>query len=195
MRKNTFYNSNFGTFSVILSSFQHFLGLILQILALRAIFLIILLFFDRTPFAHTRFRVKNAAKNREEVIRVELWGRGKNKDFGQNIYHCWNRIQNKIRSLQDLIPLFSSGLWSFIASDSWNANFNQLSDFLRIFVFSRTAFTWNCIRSTSLQKISNRPTMSFQGRHWRKCLLIALCLSNQPCSFLWLKRVDSVFPM
>ena len=107
----------------------------------------------------------------------------------------WSRIQNKIRSLQDLIPLFSSGLWSFIASDSWNANFNQLSDFLRIFVFSRTAFIWNCIRSTSLPKISNKPTMSLQYRHWWKCLLIAPCLSNQPCSFVWLKSVDSVFPM
>ena len=87
MRKNTNYNSNFGTFSVILSSFQHFLGLILQILA---IFLIISLFFDKRPLAHTRFRDKNAVKNREEVILVELWGIGERiRTFGQNIYHCF----------------------------------------------------------------------------------------------------------
>ena len=103
--------------------------------------------------------------------------------------------QNRAKSLQDFMPLLSSGWFSFIKMDSRNANFSQLSVFLMIFVFSLTAFICKAIGSTSSSFIWRRPTMCCHpGQVW-KCLLMALFLSDQPCSFVQLNSVDSVFPM
>ena len=64
--------------------------------------------------------------------------------------------QNNIKYLQDLIPQLSFGLYSLIVRASKNTSFSQLSDLLRIRVFSRTVFIWRFMRSTKLdQMVSN----------------------------------------
>ena len=104
-------------------------------------------------------------------------------------------IQNNESSLHDFKPLFSSGFRSLIASDSLKDKASQLFDESMTFVFSRTAFTWNCIGSTTSPHIWNRSTRCFHPLHSWKCLLIALSFWLQPCCFVRLNRVLSVLPM
>ena len=104
-------------------------------------------------------------------------------------------VQNNESSLQDFKPLLSSGFRSLMESDSLKDSVSQLLDESITFVFSRTALTWNCMESTASPHNWNMPTRSFQPLHSWKCLFIALSFWLQPCCFVRLKRVLSVFPM
>ena len=103
--------------------------------------------------------------------------------------------QKRFRSLQDLIPEFSSGCSSLMLSDSRNARFSQLFDRRMISVLSRTVLIWSFIASISPPSIHSISTISFQWLQLSKCLFTALCLSVQPCCLVRLKSVDSVLPM
>ena len=103
--------------------------------------------------------------------------------------------QNRARSLQDLMPEFSSGLYSLIQSDSRNASLSQLLDLRMISVLSRTALIWRFIVSMASPLIWRRPTISFQWGQLPRWLYTALFLSHQPCCLVRLNRVVSVLPI
>ena len=83
--------------------------------------------------------------------------------------------------------------WQVTLKKSVSSNYPISVIFL--YVFRRTVLMLNCIWSTASPSIWNRPTISPNFEHVAKCLLMALFLSDHPCSLVLLKRVDSVLLM